>query len=210
MATEFTYIIAFLITCFQLICLASAISFQIHDFSPDLTTIVYRGDATASVGAIEFNRVDYVYRVGQAIYSEPVPIWDSTSGKVTDFTTHFSFIIDISLSIYGHGLSFFLAPVGFQIPTNSGGGFLGLYNTETIDSSQDQMVSVEFDSFSNPEWDPSYEHVGININSIASARTMPWNASADAWIVYNSSTKTLSVFWSYRPSSSNSSLSYQI
>ncbi|KAL3525528.1 hypothetical protein ACH5RR_013900 [Cinchona calisaya] len=217
MATKFTKI-AFLITCFfQFLFLAKAISFQISRFSPDLSTILYRGDATASVGTIEFNNVNYLCRVGQVIYSETVPIWDSHSGKVTDFTTHFSFIIDTqNQTHYGHGISFFLAPVGFQIPPNSAGGFLGLYNTSTINSSHDQMISVEFDSFSNPEWDPPYEHVGINNNSIASAVTTPWNVSlhsgetADAWIVYNSSTKNLSVSWSYGSSSSYSSLSHQI
>ena len=93
MATEFNSF-AFLIPCFGLLCLANAMSFQITRFSPDLSTILYRGDAIASVGEIEFNNVDYLYQVGQSIYSEPVPIWDSHSGKVADFTTHFSFIID--------------------------------------------------------------------------------------------------------------------
>lgn len=74
---------------------------------------------------------------------------------------------------------------------------MGLFNTTISDSSHNQIVMVEFDSFSNPEWDPPYEHVGINKNSIASAVTTPWNASlhsgdtADAYIVYNASTKNL-------------------
>ncbi|XP_027157426.1 L-type lectin-domain containing receptor kinase IX.1 [Coffea eugenioides] len=209
---------SFLLLLFLILfsCLANAISFQITRFSPDLSTILYRGDAIASVGAIEFNNVDYLYQVGQAIYSQPVPIWDSHSRKVADFTTHFSFTIDTqNRTPYGHGLAFFLAPIVFQIPPNSGGGFLGLFNTSTSDSSQNQIVSIEFDSFANPEWDPPFEHVGINKNSIASSITTPWNASlhsgdtADAWIVYNSSTQNLSVFWNYG-SSPNSSLSLKI
>ncbi|KAF3634366.1 L-type lectin-domain containing receptor kinase IX.2 [Capsicum annuum] len=75
----------------------------------------------------------------------------------------------------------------------------------TIDtySAQSQIVSVEFDSFSNPEWDPPFEHVGINNNSITSSVTAPWNVSLhsgdriDAWITYNATTNNLSVFWNY-------------
>jgi hypothetical protein len=69
------------------------------------------------------------------------------------------------------------------------------------------------------EWDPPVEHVGININSIASAVYTPWNASfhsgdiANVWITYNASTKNLSVSWSYKRtfnSQENTSLSYII
>ncbi|KAL3526963.1 hypothetical protein ACH5RR_011619 [Cinchona calisaya] len=81
---------------------------------------------------------------------------------------------------------------------------------------RNQIVSVEFDSFSNPEWVLPFKHVGINKNSIASSVSIPRNASlhsgntADALIVYNSSTKNLSVSWSYGSSGPNSTLSHQI
>ncbi|KAL0431410.1 UNVERIFIED_CONTAM: L-type lectin-domain containing receptor kinase IX.1 [Sesamum radiatum] len=65
---------------------------------------------------------------------------------------------------YGNGLAFFLAPIDFQIPPNSAGGFLGLFNPSTRDQTQTQIVSVEFDLYANPEWDLPYEHVGINKN----------------------------------------------
>ncbi|PIM99910.1 Serine/threonine protein kinase [Handroanthus impetiginosus] len=199
-----------------LIHLYDSVKFQVPRFSPDVTVILLEGDAVNSVGELEFNRVDYLCRVGQIIYNGRVPLWGSNSGKLADFTTHFSFIIDTqNHTEYGHGIAFFLAPIGFQIPPNSVGGFLGLFNTSTTDSNKSQIVSVEFDSFANPEWDPPYEHVGINKNSIKSSATIPWNftlhsgETADAWIVYNSTTKNLSVFWSYR-NTPNSSLSYQI
>ncbi|KAI6694982.1 hypothetical protein NL676_022692 [Syzygium grande] len=87
------------------------------------------------------------------------------------------------------------------------------------DSSSNQIVTVEFDTFANPKWDPLYEYVGISKNSIASAVTTPWNASfhggdtADAWIAYNSATKNLCVSWSYQTMPilhENTSISYQI
>ena len=178
----------------------SSVYFQITRFEPDPSNILCLGDAVATLGAIEMNKVNYANRVGQAIYAKRVPLWDLDTGKLTDFSTHFSFLVDTQGSNnYGHGLAFFLAPVGFEIPTNSAGGFLGLFNTSTANSTHNQIVLVEFDSFANPEWDPSVEHVGINNNAIYSAVYTPWNASlhsgdtADVWIIYNSTTKNLSL-----------------
>ncbi|CAI9272422.1 unnamed protein product [Lactuca saligna] len=200
--------------------LTSSIYFEINRFDVDATNILYSGDAMPSVGTIEFNKVNYLTRVGQAIYADTIPIWDKKSGKVSDFTTHFTFIIDTqSQSTYGHGLTFFLAPVGFQIPPNSAGGFLGLFNTTYTDSSRNQMIVIEFDSFVNSEWDPPYEHVGINKNSIYSANYTSWNASlhsgdpADVWVSYNAATQILNLSWSYgagNDSTENTSLSYQV
>lgn len=180
----------------------------------------YQGDAVASGGHIEFNLMNYINRVGWATYPERVRLWDSSSGKLSDFTSHFSFSIDtLEAPNYGHGIAFFLAPVGFQIPPNSAGGFLGLFNTTTMKSSQNQIVSVEFDSYPKDGWDPKVEHVGINNNSIMSAVYTPWNASlhsgdtAEAWITYNSTDRNLSVFWNYQTTSDpreSSSLFYII
>ncbi|KAJ7943779.1 putative Kinase [Quillaja saponaria] len=198
----------------------NSVYFKLSRFDPSSAEVLYLGDAVPSVGAIEFNKFNYLCRVGWAIYAKKVPLWDSNTGKQSDFTSHYSFIIDTQgRSPYGHGLVFFLAPVGFQIPPNSAGGFLGLFNTTNSDSTRNQVVLVEFDSYSNPEWDPPVEHVGINNNSISSAVYTPWNASlhsgdtADVWIAYNATTKNLSVSWKYQRTPNpveNTSLSYQI
>ncbi|XXG49070.1 hypothetical protein AAC387_Pa02g3349 [Persea americana] len=87
--------------------------------------------------------------------------------------TNFSFIIDTqnkSVGNYGHGIVFFLAPVDHEIPPNSIGGYLGLFNTTTLLSpSKNNILGVEFDSYSDEEWDPPGEHVGFIINSLTSA-----------------------------------------
>ncbi|XP_049345828.1 L-type lectin-domain containing receptor kinase IX.1-like [Solanum verrucosum] len=207
-----------LFIAFFLIPFVNSVSFQISRFGPDVTDILYEGDAVASVGEIEFNKANYLCRVAHAIYREKVPLWDPDhdSTKLADFSTRFSFTIDTqNCSLYGHGIAFFLAPVGFRIPPNSDGGFLGLFNTTTSDSAQSQIVSVEFDSFSNDEWDPPFEHVGINNNSIASSVTTPWNVSLhsgdpiETWITYNATTNNLSVIWNYG-TGPNSSMFYII
>ncbi|XWS33412.1 hypothetical protein CRYUN_Cryun22dG0080400 [Craigia yunnanensis] len=201
---------------------AGSVSFQISRFDPSMNSIVYQGDAKPAVGTIEFNIVNYINRVGWATYADSELLWDSETGKLSEFNTQFSFEINVQdAPSYGHGLCFFLAPVGSQIPPNSAGGFLGLFNTTTSDSPNNQIVSIEFDSFENPEWDPHGigGHVGINNNSIASAVYTQWNASfhskdtANVFITYNSTTKNLSVSWSYLTTNNpleNSSLSFQI
>ncbi|KAJ4824700.1 hypothetical protein Tsubulata_016492 [Turnera subulata] len=184
--------------------------------------MLYQGDSVpGNDGSIEFNKVNYINRVGWATYPDRVFLWDSTSGKVSDFTTRFIFTIDTQQSpSYGHGLAFFLAPVGFEIPPNSAGGFLGLFNTTTMTLSPNPVVMVEFDTFPNvlEGWDPPVQHVGIN-NNISSAVYTPWNASIhsadniDVWITYNSSAKNLSVSWLFQYSANareNTSLSYII
>ncbi|KAF5769581.1 putative non-specific serine/threonine protein kinase [Helianthus annuus] len=179
---------------------SESVYFKIDRFNA--TNIRYSDYVMPSDGSIEFNKVNY--RVAQAIYCDAVPIWDHRYGKLTDFTTHFTFIIDTQgNSTHGHGLTFFLAPTTFQIPPNSAGGLLGLFNTTYANSPLNQMIFIEFDSFVNPEWDPPFEHVGININSISSSNFTAWNASlhsgetTDAWVSYNATTQLLNLRWSY-------------
>ncbi|KAF8396176.1 hypothetical protein HHK36_017789 [Tetracentron sinense] len=182
------------------------ISFNKSRFEPGASDILFEGDAAIRAGgAIELNLVNYLSRVGRATFSESVRLWDSSNGKLSDFTTHFSFTIDtLNYSNYGSGFAFFLAPVGFPIPPNSAGGFLGLFNTTTNDAiSKNQIVMVEFDTFVDDNWDPMVQHVGINNNSLTSAVYASWDAglhsgeTANAWVTYNATTKNLSVFWTY-------------
>ncbi|XWS11177.1 hypothetical protein CRYUN_Cryun38cG0061400 [Craigia yunnanensis] len=205
--------------------MTNSVSFNITHFHSNITNIEYRGDARPSSGAIELNK-DWHYRQGQVICTKPVRLQDFGTKQLADFTTHFSFIIDTlgpDHRDYGDGIVFFIVPVGFQSPENSGGGGLGMFpNTLMSELSQQkhQIVQVEFDSYADSDrWDPPYEHVGININSLNSSVYTPWNASfhsgdtADVWISYNASTKKLSVSWSYQATfnpQENSTLSFHV
>ncbi|KAK2965947.1 hypothetical protein RJ640_009865 [Escallonia rubra] len=139
-------------------------------------------------------------KTGRATYVQPLHLWDKTSGNLADFTTHFSFVIDSSGNYsYADGLAFFLAPINSSVTRNEGGSGLGLASgNRTSNSSGNQFVAVEFDTFPN-DWDPSMTHVGININSMKSVTTAPWwnnitqGKENDAWISYNSSLRSLGV-----------------
>ncbi|KAK4596701.1 hypothetical protein RGQ29_014650 [Quercus rubra] len=101
------------------------------------------------------------------------------------------------------------------MPTNSAGGYLGLFSNESaLNATENQIVAVEFDTYQNGG-DPRANHVGIDVNSIVSDVNVTWNGSfsntANAWVSYNSTTKTLSVFLTFADNpvfNGNSSLSY--
>ncbi|KAJ7958476.1 putative Kinase [Quillaja saponaria] len=193
---------------------AYPLSFNIPSFESNATDIAYEGDAVASFQGIELN-LDDLFRVGQATYVEPLHVWDSSSGNLTDFTCQFSFSVD---RVNGSdGFAFFLAPVGFQIPPNSAAGHLGLFNyTTRAGVPGNPLVFVEFDTYPNEGFDPPVTHVGINNNTISSLTYARWDVDMNittALITYNSTTENISVWWSKAGeplSMGNSSLSYHI
>ena len=130
-------------------------------------------------------------------------LWDKDSKNLTDFATHFSFVIDSqNLSNYVDGVAFFLAPNGSKISMASNGSDLGLYNP-ALNSTENSFFAVEFDIWSNYQLDPPGKHVGIDINSIISVANVSWLSNItimegkwnEAWINYNSSSQNLSVIF---------------
>ncbi|EHA8589054.1 L-type lectin-domain containing receptor kinase IX.1 [Cocos nucifera] len=200
---------------------ASSLSFNFSSFDQNTPErIEFQGDAFFNKEIrLTKNEIDkpITNSVGRAVYKEPLLLWSSDTGELTDFITHFSFVIDsFKKSVYGDGLTFFLAPYPSSIPDNSSGGYLGLFSEHPIpNTSPNRTVAVEFDSFQN-RWDPSPNHIGIDIDSIESNATVVWNSSvkdgrtANAWVSYTASTKNLSVFLTYAKNPTfvgNSSLS---
>jgi hypothetical protein len=133
-------------------------------------------------------------------------LWDKTSGNLTDFTTHFSFVINSQNNVYyADGLAFFLAPNGSTTTTDSDAGTLGLCrHDQALDKTANDFVAVEFDIAQNIEWDPPGVHVGIDIKSMQSVATVPWSGANisimegrfnEAWINYNSTSHNLSVLF---------------
>ncbi|PRQ48210.1 putative protein kinase RLK-Pelle-L-LEC family [Rosa chinensis] len=203
---------------FLLIPLCHTLSFNISHFDNSATKILYDGDAAPSSdgsGFIELNR-DEACLVGWARYAEPLHLWEGSS-LAADFTTDFSFVVHfLNSSEIGDGLSFFLAPVHFTIPPNSRGPLMGLFNATTqLAVSQNQLVTVEFDTTSNPVWDPPVTHIGINDRSVRSVVNASWDPLSGkpchARIAYNATTNNLTVLWTYEENfEANSSLSYPI
>ncbi|WOG84861.1 hypothetical protein DCAR_0104046 [Daucus carota subsp. sativus] len=93
---------------------------------------------------------------------------------------------------YGDGMAFFLVPNGTEVPAlATSGGTFGLTNdSQPTNTTANKFVAVEFDVFEN-SWDPDIdepedplfgrspdvkiEHVGVDINSVRSNKTVLWD-----------------------------------
>lgn len=204
---------------------AHSANFSFPAFFPNTTNINYQGDAFSSGNVIQLtkNQIDanITSSVGRASYAIPVRLWEAQTQRLTDFTSHFSFSITGLDDKFGDGLTFFLAPFESTIPLNSAGGYLALFDSKSASTNQseNQIVAVEFDTYQN-EYDPSPDHIGIDINSIVSVANVSWKSSikdgrvANAWVSYNSTTHNLSVYLTYDENpmfqSDLSSLWYQV
>ncbi|OMO85278.1 hypothetical protein CCACVL1_10296 [Corchorus capsularis] len=179
--------------------LAASQSFNFTSFDANNRNIIYKGDAIATDSVIQLTKTD-VWRSGHAIYFKPMHLWDKSSGSLADFTTHFSFSINAHNNVtHADGLAFFIASLQYRVPDVADGSGIGLAaGNYIINSTENPFVTVEFDTYHN-FWDPDNDHVGININSLVSSKTVTWYSSVmdgkimDAWIDYNSSSKLLNV-----------------
>ncbi|KAK7252454.1 hypothetical protein RIF29_36400 [Crotalaria pallida] len=204
--------------------------FSFPSFDPYNQDITFQGDAFVSDGVLQLTKfgkggAPLPNSVGRASYATPLRLWDAKRAQLARFSTNFTFVVaPYSPGLYGDGISFFIAPFYSNIPKNSSGGFLGLFSPDTaLNAYKNDIVAVEFDSYENP-WDPVYSHIGIDVNSIASATTVPWQNGnnnvnqivAFASINYEPDTKNLSVLVSYPESHqlnqnvSSSSLSFVV
>ncbi|ONI12624.1 hypothetical protein PRUPE_4G175700 [Prunus persica] len=184
--------------------LATPLTFNFPSFSNATTNISLEGVADIDSNLIRLTKNPGENgNVGRATYHEPFLLRENATGKLADFTTTFAFIID---SGHADGMVFFVAPNGSLLNSAVGSGSkLGLPVEDLpgdISRTQYPFVAVEFDIFKNPVPtinDPDGDHVGINVNSLKSNITMPWNGGIEegkqnsARISYNSSSKNLSV-----------------
>ncbi|GAA0143455.1 hypothetical protein LIER_04136 [Lithospermum erythrorhizon] len=205
--------IVFLLLIISIPCSYCSLSFNLSQIGTDHANSAIRttGDAYISNQGVQVTPDERYMsqgkRTGRATYIEPLHLWDKASGNMTNFSTQFSFVIDSrGNNVFGDGLTFFLAHNGSTIPANAPGSGLGLTDSNSmLNSTQDPFVAVEFDTYWN-YWDPDIvPHVGININSMKSARVAYWKNNVsegekcDVWISYSSIAKNLTVsftgFW---------------
>ncbi|KAJ9690470.1 hypothetical protein PVL29_012891 [Vitis rotundifolia] len=107
--------------------------------------------------------------IGRALYPSKVPAKSPNSSHVVPFSTSFIFSMAPYEDILpGHGIVFLFAPVtGIEGATSS--QHLGFLNRTNDGNSTNHVFGVKFDVFKNEEFgDISDNHVGINVNSLAS------------------------------------------
>ncbi|KAH9304171.1 hypothetical protein KI387_008575, partial [Taxus chinensis] len=174
-------------------------------------------------GHIELTR-NGPYSMGWVTYNQSIPLWNSSSRALANFSTHFQFTLGPGNlpTGYGDGLAFFMAPFQLEQPLGAAGGWLGLFNRTSYYGSTYPMIAVEFDTYRN-DWDPDDNHVGININSIFSMvyvslsnQTEPRRPSGEdlknwenweAWVDYNGGAMQLQVFLLSNPSGNVNNIS---
>ncbi|MCH94678.1 legume lectin beta domain protein, partial [Trifolium medium] len=175
----------------------NSVSFNYPKFTPSNSGLTLQGSAKVSdSGVLELTRRTGSDRnVGRVVYTNPIPIWDKKTDNLASFVSSFSFIMEtIAGSSPAQGIIFFLTdPSGFQIPSHSFVGKLGVVDANRADNN---FVGVEFDVYSNP-WDPNYTHIGINPYGLYSSKLVKWNyvsgSLVNVKIIYDSHSTTLSV-----------------
>ncbi|KZV33631.1 hypothetical protein F511_12330 [Dorcoceras hygrometricum] len=189
-------------------------SFKIDNFESNPNDLIYQGDANVPSGStyLRLVRTDslgtpQMGSVGRVLYSSPVHFWE-TSRQAT-FETTISFrIIPSYRGDPADGLAFFIAPVSTTILNGSSGPNLGIFDSSGTASS---VFAVEYDIYVNGEWDPSYPHVGIDIDSRTSLNTTRFEERlgevVTARINYDANTRTITVTTNYGLSKT-STLSY--
>ncbi|KAK9938009.1 hypothetical protein M0R45_014772 [Rubus argutus] len=203
-----------LLLLFLLSISATSLTFNFPGFYPsNASKIDFEGDASAD-GSLRLTKsardTALNMSVGRATFCESFLLRQNSTGKLADFTSTFTFVIDSNnQTSYGDGMVFFLAPAGSELNKTLGAGnSLGLpVNSSlanfTMSSTQYEFVAIEFDIFcfgvESMDWGLSYPHMGIDINSVKSNITEAWSGGImegkqnNATISYNSSSKNLGV-----------------
>lgn len=181
---------------------AAPLSFNYDNLSSDKTIAFnFSDDVSQDNQSLQLTKYEKD-SLGRVTYSKLFHLWDTNSGEVTDFTTRFSFTINTpNKTHHGDGITFYLAHPSFPLPVPRDGSGIGLVSRNQLNNpnytKENPFVAVEFDTFVN-DWDPKYDHVGIDVNSIATSYTTQWFTSMDergydAEVSYNSSSNNITV-----------------
>ncbi|CAL8125566.1 unnamed protein product [Prunus armeniaca] len=112
--------------------------------------------------------------LGHAFYSSPIKFKNSTDGKAFSFSTAFAFtIVPEYPKLGGHGLAFIISP-SKELPGSLPSQYLGILNSTVVGNFSNHIFAVEFDTVQDFEFgDINDNHVGIDINSLASNKSTP-------------------------------------
>ncbi|XP_057812446.1 lectin alpha chain-like [Salvia miltiorrhiza] len=155
---------------------ATSFSYNFNQKPDPLNSMSLQGDAhylkdTDEIGLIRLTKTDESgkalnYSAGRAVYLVPFKFWGD--GMQVDFETTMKFIINPNSGDTdpADGFTFFIEPV--DAPMGANGASFGEFN---YFGSKRSTFAIEFDIHQDRN-DPSYPHVGIDIETIDSVVTM--------------------------------------
>ncbi|KAK7390507.1 hypothetical protein VNO78_25814 [Psophocarpus tetragonolobus] len=111
--------------------------------------------------------------IGHAFYPTPFQFKNSSEGKAFSFSTSFALVIVPEFpKLGGHGLAFTIAPTK-DLKAHPA-QYLGLLDSSDMGKFSNHLFAVEFDTAKDFEFgDINDNHVGIDINSLASNASAP-------------------------------------
>ncbi|XP_062095572.1 L-type lectin-domain containing receptor kinase IV.1-like [Humulus lupulus] len=117
---------------------------------------------------------DTKQKAGHAFFPKPVTFKATPNGTVSSFSTTFVFAIRSEYAtLSGHGIVFVIAPTR-SMPGALPSQYLGLFNESNNGNSTNRVVGVELDTIQSSEFkDINANHVGIDINDLTSATSLP-------------------------------------
>ncbi|QHN78894.1 Alpha-methyl-mannoside-specific lectin [Arachis hypogaea] len=163
---------------------SDSLSFSFDNFNQeDGRNLIFQGDSTIS----PTKNTLHITKVNSQATQLQTPLED--------------FVLKSPVSEPADGLTFFIAPSNTTVPGLSPGALLGIFDAHShLNPSLNQIVAVEFDTFSN-YWDPSYPHIGIDVNTIQSVKTVQWERregeTVNVLVSYTSRSRKLEVIASY-------------
>ncbi|MQL78607.1 hypothetical protein Taro_011037 [Colocasia esculenta] len=135
-----------------------------------------RLDGTATITSEGLLRLTNTTKLlmSHAFFPTPIRFRSSPAGSISSFSSTFVFgIVPEFADLSGHGIAFFMSP-SEDIPGAIGSQYLGLFSPSNNGNSSNHIFAVELDTIQNPEFaDINANHVGIDINSMRSYRSLP-------------------------------------
>ncbi|XP_059668044.1 lectin-domain containing receptor kinase VI.3-like [Cornus florida] len=171
--------LAFLLFIFGIVVPSQSIDFIYDGFNQ--TNLILDGFARIipSSGALELTNKSSANVIGHAFYPGPIHLFTKNSSSVNSsnsFSTYFVFAIvpkDVNHG-GGYGFAFTISPSP-QFPGAEGDHFLGIFNSTNDGNPSNHIFAIDFDTVDGHKEAPDTQgnHVGININSMASVASEP-------------------------------------